>query len=87
MSHDLLLRLKERLDEHHSFPCPYVFKFIVPKAKIAEMEELLKGFEFTTRESRSGKYVSYTAELNMESSERVISIYRAAACIKGLIAL
>ncbi len=87
MTHDPFLRLKEKLDEHHSFPCRYVFKFIVPKAKVTEMEDLLKGFEFTTRESRTGKYTSYTAELHMESSETVISIYRAASCIKGIIAL
>lgn len=87
MSNDSLVRFKEKLDEHHSFPCAYVFKFIVPKAKAAEVETLLKGFEFTTRESSTGKYISYTAELHMESSETVISIYRAAACIQGLIAL
>jgi putative lipoic acid-binding regulatory protein len=87
MSQDSLLRFKETLDEHHSFPCAYVFKFIVPLAKFAEVVELLKGFKFTTRESRTGKYISFTAELHMESSESVISIYRAAASIEGLIAL
>ncbi len=87
MTNDMLQRLKAKLDEHHSFPCPYTFKFIVPKGKAGEMEEILQGFEFTTRQSRTGKYVSYTAEIEMESSDTVMAIYRAAACIEGLIAL
>lgn len=87
MNHDPMQSLKERLDEHHCFPCAYTFKFIVPKDKSHEVESLLKGFEYTTRPSRTGKYVSYTAELEMESSDTVISIYRAAGCIEGLIAL
>jgi len=87
MTHEPLAQLKERLDDQHSFPCQYTFKFIVPRDKVREVEILLKGFAFSTRESRNGKYVGFTAELDVESSEAVISIYRAAGCIKGLIAL
>lgn len=87
MQNDPLRQFKAKLEEHHSFPCLYTFKFIVPRDKACEIEEILQGFDFTTRQSRTGKYVSYTAEITMESSDTVISIYRAAERIKGLIAL
>ena len=79
--------LRQRLDECHDFPCSFVFKFIVPKDKTSEMEGLLAGFPYSSRDSKTGKYVSYTADLEMASSEDVVRFYQAAAHIEGLIAL
>jgi len=64
-----------------------MFKFIVPTAKVDELTELFKGRPFTTRFSRTAKYVSITAEWVVRSSEEVISFYREAKKIEGIIAL
>ena len=87
MEDPTLLSLQAKLDEFYTFPCCYVFKFIVPMARVDELAELFKGRPFTTRYSKNAKYVSFTAEWEVASSEEVISLYREAAKIKGVIAL
>ncbi len=82
-----LLSLQMKLDEFYTWPCSYMFKFIAPLAQMDELTGLFKGKPFTTRFSRTGRYVSVTAEWEIESSEEVISFYREAKKIKGVIAL
>jgi hypothetical protein len=82
-----LLSLQAKLDEFYTFPCYYVFKFIAPMAKVDELTALLDGRPFTTRYSKNGRYVSFTAEWEVASSEEVISYYRRAGKIKGVISL
>jgi hypothetical protein len=82
-----LSRLRAKLDEFYTFPCPYVFKFIAPMARIDELTALFQGKPFSTRYSKNARYVSFTAEWEVKSSEEVISFYREAAKIKGVIAL
>jgi putative lipoic acid-binding regulatory protein len=82
-----LSRLQAKLDEFYTFPCSYIFKFIAPMARIDELTALFKGKPFTTRYSKNARYVSFTAEWEVASSEEVISLYRQAAEIKGVIAL
>jgi hypothetical protein len=82
-----LLSLQAKLEEFYTFPCGYVFKFIAPMARVDELTELLKGKPFTTRYSKNARYVSFTAEWEVKSSEEVISFYRQAAKIKGVISL
>ena len=82
-----LLSLQAKLDEFYTWPSPYMFKFIAPMARVDELTELFKGKPFTTRYSRTAKYVSITAEWEVASSEEVISFYREAKKIKGVIAL
>jgi uncharacterized protein len=79
--------LRAKLDEFYAWPSRYVFKFIAPTARVDELEGLFKGRPFTTRFSRTGKYVSITAEWELGSSEEVISYYREAQKIRGIIAL
>ncbi|MFP4316560.1 MAG: DUF493 family protein [Desulfovibrionales bacterium] len=80
--------LQKRLDEHYDWPAVYTFKFIVPKASA---EELLSVFEsdkgVSVRESKTGKYLSLTAEVIMPSSESVIAVYKAVERIEGIISL
>lgn len=87
MEDPTLLRLQAKLDEFYTFPCGYVFKFIAPMARVDELAQLLKGKPFTTRFSKTAKYVSFTAEWEVQSSDEVIFFYREAAKIKGVIAL
>ena len=82
-----LLSLQAKLDEFYTWPTPYVFKFIAPMARVDDLTELFQGRPFTTRFSRNAKYVSITAEWEVGSSEEVISFYREAKKIGGIIAL
>ena len=52
--------LKSKLDVFETWPHAYTFKFIVPGAGRAELEALFKGFEYSLRPSRTGKYISLT---------------------------
>jgi uncharacterized protein len=87
MNEESLRRLQTKLDEYYRWPCRFMFKFIVPEGKTGELAACLAGRPFTTRASPNGKYVSLTAELEMESSGEVIALYREAGKIEGIIAL
>lgn len=78
---------KRKLEEQHSFPTIYMFKFIVPFQKESEVIELLPDGDITSKPSREGKYVSVTARLMMASSDDVIEVYNQTHQIEGLIAL
>lgn len=82
-----LASLQARLDQCQSWPCTYTFKFIVPATSAGDMAALFSGFDFSARQSSGGKYLSYTVDMNVDCSERVISIYRAALGVAGCIAL
>jgi uncharacterized protein len=82
-----ITRLRDLLDQNHQWPTQYVFKFIVPEAKENELRVIFPVAEILTRSSKNGRYTSVTATLYMESSEEVLTIYRMASRIEGLIAL
>lgn len=78
---------KELLESQHSFPCEYVFKFIIPKDKEDEVRALFPDNEPSVRPSNKGNYLSLTITYHVESSDLVLAIYEKASTIKGLIAL
>ncbi|MFP4392244.1 MAG: DUF493 family protein [Desulfohalobiaceae bacterium] len=79
---------KQRLNENHSWPCTYMFKFIVPEHKSNQIKDLFETRdEIYTRQSRNGKYVCVTAKCRVHSSEEVVAVYEAAAQIKGVLSL
>ncbi len=78
---------KEKLDNEHSWPATYMFKFVVPVAKESEFRDIFPSFNFETKHSKTGKYISFTMKKEMQSSEGVVEIYLRAKKIKGLIAL
>ena len=78
---------KEKLDQHYAWPALYVFKFIVPKGKEAEVKNLFPLHETSERASKNGNYTSLTIQMMMPSSESVIEVYQLAGKIEGLIAL
>lgn len=87
MNEESLRSLQVKLDEFHQWPCRFMFKFIVPQEKTDELTAFFAGKPFTTRSSKNERFVSFTAELEMPSSEEVITFYREAGKIEGLIAL
>jgi putative lipoic acid-binding regulatory protein len=83
MHDDKYRTLKSKLRVFHEWPGPYLFKFIVPAEKKAELEALFEGHPYRVRSSRSGRYFSLTCERQMASSEEVIEVYRRVEQIEG----
>jgi hypothetical protein len=78
---------KDKLEAQHSFPGGYMFKFIVPIAAEQEVLSLFDGAEVSSKRSKTNKYVSITANVNISASEDVLAIYDKAYKIEGIIAL
>jgi putative lipoic acid-binding regulatory protein len=88
---DFYVKLKDRLDNTTKFPAEYLYKFIVPAEgeKVAEVEVLFKDrlAKITTKESKTGKYISVSIKVKLASSDEVISYYKKAGSIEGIISL
>ncbi|HYG18070.1 MAG TPA: DUF493 family protein [Ohtaekwangia sp.] len=78
---------REKLDQHHSWPSLYIFKFIVPTGREQEVKNLFPTHTVTEKLSRNGNYVSLTAQIMAPSSDAVIAIYVSASRIEGIVAL
>lgn len=79
---------KLRLDQYYDWPCSYLFKFIAPQEKLSAVVGLFADeTDVRTRRSKKGNYVSVTAEVEMESSEAVVDVYRRAGEIGGVMPL
>ena len=83
--------LKNQLDETTQFPADYMYKFIVPSGgnQVDEVQDLFnnKGAVINTKKSKTGKYISVSIVLKIENSKEVISYYKKAEKIKGIISL
>lgn len=84
-------KLKDQLDDTTKFPAEYMYKFIVPTKdnQVEEVESLFnnKGAVINTKKSKTGKYISVSIVLKVDSSDEVISYYKKAEKIKGIISL
>jgi putative lipoic acid-binding regulatory protein len=84
-------KLKAQLDDTTKFPADYLYKFIVPTEanQVAEVETIFNnsGAVINKKKSKTGKYVSVSIVLKIESSDKVISYYKRAEKIKGIISL
>ena len=83
----------EKLEETHSFPGPYTLKvigtndasFIAQVLRVArESLDLPDDPEHSSRESKSGKHISVTLELTVESAHGVVRLYEEMHQIEGL---
>ena len=84
-------KLKGQLEDTTDFPADYMYKFIVPTDgnQLAEIESLFdnKGAVITTKNSKTGKYVSITIVLKLNSADEIIGYYKKVEKIKGIISL
>lgn len=64
-----------------------MFKFIVPKDAQEAVLKLFDGVEVSSKESKTSKYVSITATVEVSASEEVLAIYDQAYKIEGIISL
>ena len=80
-------QFKKKLEANHDFPCSYMFKFIVPIRKKEALLSLLPKVAIKTKRSTSNKFVSITLSMEIESSDKVIDIYKQVYQVEGLIAM
>lgn len=78
---------KEKLDKEYNWPSLYTFKFIVPKGKEDEVKNLFSNHTTKEKASSAGNYISVTAEVMVQSSDKVIEYYIEANKVEGIIAL
>lgn len=87
MDQEWINNFRIKLDEHHSWPSVYIFKFIVPKGKETELKNLFPMHTSTDKASTQGNYISVTFQMMMPSSDAVIAVYEKVSVIEGLISL
>lgn len=84
-------KLKTQLEDTTSFPSDYLYKFIVTSEgnKVEQVQELFnnKGAVINTKKSKTGKYISISIVIKLSSSKEVISYYKQAEKIEGIISL
>ena len=84
-------KLKAQLDDTTNFPADYMYKFIVPTDENQEEEvhSLFnnQGAVIKTKKSKTGKYISVSIVLKIESANKVIEYYKKVEKIKGIISL
>lgn len=88
---DFYLKFKKKLEDTHSFPTDYIFKYIVPseQSAIAGVYSIFENSNgsISTRDSKNGKYTSITIKVPVNDADDVIIYYRQAAAINGIMML
>jgi uncharacterized protein len=87
MDEQWIQNFREKLDQNHSWPSLYIFKFIVPKGKEDEVKQLFPNHIAAEKPSSRGNYTSVTVQVMAPSSDAVIDIYIKASTIEGIVAL
>jgi putative lipoic acid-binding regulatory protein len=77
----------EKLEDQHTWPSEYMFKFIVPSYSEEQVRGIFQGHHLQARESSKGNYTSITVKMMINSTSEVIEIYEEAYKIKGVISL
>lgn len=86
-------RARELLNNTHAFPCAYVVKAIglaaegfVERIVVAARGTLTRAeaVRHSVRHTPDGQHASVTLELNVDSPDEVMAVYRSLQPIKGL---
>ncbi len=80
-------KLKASLETSQTWPGTYLFKFIVPMDKKAELLALLPLGSIVLKESRSGKYLAVSLTSMMDSATEVVEIYQRVSTVSGIVSL
>lgn len=88
---DFYVNFKEKLEEVHSFPTDYLFKYVVPADEniLARLHAIFENSNanVSTRDSKNGKYTSITFKVPVNDANDVIIYYRQASAIEGILTL
>lgn len=82
-----LSKLQSLLDDQYEWPSQYKFKFVGNDTHRQLLSDAVGTKPHHERPSNSGKYISYTFNVTVNSSQEVISIYQEVAKISGIISL
>lgn len=84
-------KLKSNLEETTKFPSKYMFKFIIPsdEAKSEQIKVIFNylGAVINTKPSKTGKYISLTVLVTMQSADDIIKKYKEVSKVEGVISL
>lgn len=83
--------LKEKLEATHNFPEDYLYKFIITSEE-SKHTEIFRAFDdikytLTSRDSKNGKYTSFSMNAFVLDADQVIRIYKEVGKIPGIIML
>ncbi|MGJ8639918.1 MAG: DUF493 family protein [Opitutaceae bacterium] len=78
---------RSSLDANYEWPCLFPFKFIVPKDQNEVVLGLFADDPVSSRKSSTGRFTSYTMEMQVHSADEVIAIYQRVAQVPGVISL
>ncbi|MES2746600.1 MAG: DUF493 family protein [Bdellovibrionota bacterium] len=84
---DAYVTFKNKLDEIHSWPSPYLFKFVIPSAKKGELLSMMPTGMVQERSSSNEKYVSISLTAQMDNSDEVVAVYKQVSKIEGIVTL
>lgn len=84
MSYD---KFKSLIDEKYEWPCQFKFKFVVAVHKENELASLFIEESIQKKNSKTGKYISYTFDKLVNSSDEVVEVYKRAGAIESVISL
>ncbi|HBK70833.1 MAG TPA: DUF493 domain-containing protein [Flavobacteriaceae bacterium] len=83
--------LKAKLEETTNFPTKYMFKFIIPSNddKVKAIENIFNyiGAVIKSKKSKTGKFISFTILVKMNSADAIIEKYKEVSKIEGVISL
>jgi uncharacterized protein len=84
-------RLKEELDNSNTWPAEYLFKFIVPSEK-EKTDTVAKAFDglgavIKTTQSRTGKFTSFSIDVQMPDAQSIIDKYLEVSTVEGIVSL
>lgn len=77
----------EKLEESHTFPTDYTFKFIVPTSSLADLEKAIGSGGLELKPSRNGNYISVTLRMKCQDPQEVVAYYERASSVAGIISL
>lgn len=84
-------RFAERLNDINQYPVEYHYKFIVPAVGVGREQviQIMAQYDLSvsTKESKNGKYISYTAHFKASSADEIIEVYRAVSHVDKVIML
>lgn len=83
-------QLRKQLNETHTWPCVFKFKFIVPAKP--ENEAALRAIfgqraAYQIRESAKGNYRAVTVDEEVQGPDDIFARYEAASSIPGILSL
>ncbi len=88
---DFYLTFKKKLEELHTFPSVYIFKFIMSaeQSNIARLHSIFENANasISSRDSKNGKYSSFTIKAPVSDADDVVLYYRQVSAIDGVMML